>query len=143
MALKMAVLFLFNSTTGLSSPLRSSSPARQKHLHHSCYTPSVCPSGPWQLGCHGCRPCGESCLGGLCHLSHSPGVTLWSSSSLSMTSFWTPGVPCVHEIVQADAGHHNLLCMLWPLGKTRQQALESVHQLPEGISTTRLAREQR
>ena len=31
--------------------------------------PSVWPSGPWQLGCHGCRPYGESCLGGLCHLS--------------------------------------------------------------------------
>ena len=29
--------------------------------------------------------------------------------------------------------------MLWPLGKTRQEALESVHKLPEGISTTRLA----
>ena len=52
-------------------------------------------------------------------------------------------VPCAHEIVQADADHHNLLCMLWPLGKPRQEALESVHQLPEGISTTRLAREQR
>ena len=52
-------------------------------------------------------------------------------------------VPCAHEIVQADADHHNLLCMLWPLGKTRQEALESVHKLPEGISTTRLAREQR
>ena len=35
--------------------------------------------------------------------------------------------PCVHEIVQVDAGHHNLLCMLWPLGKARQQALASFH----------------
>jgi hypothetical protein len=52
-------------------------------------------------------------------------------------------VPCVHEIVQVDAGHHILLCMLWLLGKPRQKALESVHKLPEGISTTRLAREQR